>query len=340
MIACYGEALVDLFVSPYSVGSLRTNAQACLGGSVFNFCLAAQRQGLPSVYLNALSVDSFGRQFDQILRKEGVRMDAQACPEPTSIAVIELDAQGKATYAFHRKGVADTARSAEEVTTHWPQGATSLHTGCLMLMPDAWSNTQQIMAHAAGQGCVLSVDANLRLAVASNHSAYLASVKAACAAAHVVKLSDDDLLALGALATADVQDHNAAVRAARLFLNDASATHLVALTLGERGAWLLTRESSIFQAPPAGGVVKDTVGAGDSFAAALLAYLNAKAALTVAQLEAGVPLTVLQAALGHAVSAAALCVQRVGCDPATWAESEAQHLKLAATHDEEKSSAH
>ncbi|MBS7806107.1 PfkB family carbohydrate kinase [Variovorax sp. PCZ-1] len=321
MIACYGEALVDLFVSPYSRDSLRTDSQACLGGSVFNFCLAAQRQGMNSLYLNALSTDSFGRQFAHLLQTEGVLIDAEACPEPTSIAVIQLDTQGKATYAFHRIGIADTARSAAKIIANWRSEVTSLHTGCLMLMPDTWLQTQQIVAHATQGGCVVSVDANLRPAVVADHPAYVACVQAACAAAHVVKVSDDDLVTLGMLAPADMSDMHAVVRAAREMLSDASTTRLVALTLGERGAWLLTQEHSVFEAAPSGVIVKDTVGAGDSFAAALLAHLQSQEMLTVARLEQGLAVEVLHAALLHAVAAAALCVQRTGCDPATWKET-------------------
>lgn len=322
MIACYGEALVDLFVSPYSRGSLRTDSQACLGGSVFNFCLAARRQGLESLYLNALSVDGFGRQFDDLLRAEGVMIDAQACAEPTSMAVIELDAHGKATYAFHRSAVADTARAATDIVANWRTAVTALHTGCLMLVPSSWPQTQQIMAHAAQQGCVVSVDANLRPAVEKDAAAYAGCVRQACAAAHVVKVSDDDLVALGLLAAADLSETDAAVQAARGLFNEASQTHLVALTIGERGAWLLTRDGSLYQPAPSGVVVKDTVGAGDSFAAALLAHLHSQALLSVKALRQGLKQEALQSTLRHAVAAAAICVQRTGCDPASWDEAE------------------
>jgi fructokinase len=322
MIACYGEALVDLIVSPYSQVELRSDSLACLGGSVFNFCLAAQRQGLQALYLNALSGDIFGQQFVQVLQKEGVKLDAAPCREPTSIAVVQLDAQGKASYSFHREAVADIARSATEIIANWCPQVTALHTGCLMLTPAAWPQTQQIMAHAARQGCVISVDANMRLAVCSDAQAYATCVLRACAMAHVVKVSDDDLLALRMLEASQLGDMQAAVRAARQLLHQSSQTQLVALTLGERGAWLLTREHQLFQNAPQGIEVADTVGAGDSFAAAMLAYLDTKEWLDTAQMQKGLPADTLKSALSHAVAAAAVCVQRVGCDPASWDEAE------------------
>jgi fructokinase len=321
MIACYGEALIDLIVSPYSRVELRTNSQACLGGSVFNFCLAVQRQGMQALYLNALSGDLFGLQFAKVLSKEGVKLDSVGSPAPTSIAVVQLDEAGKATYVFHRSGVADTARSAHEIIANWPAQVSVLHTGCLMLLPDAQQQTDRILAHASTSGCVLSVDANLRMALTTDIAAYVAGVVRACAMAHVVKVSEDDLVALGWLPASEAGSVQACIRAAQGMFNASSKTGLVALTLGARGACLLTREACLEQAVAHGVVVADTVGAGDHFAAALLAYLASRAVLNVASLQSGLPTELLRDALAHASAAAAISVQRVGSDPAGWDET-------------------
>ena len=320
MIACYGEALVDLIVSPYSLEELRADSQACLGGSVFNFCISAQRQGLNAVYLNALSSDSFGRQFAQIFQTEGVQLDAPAPrPELTSIAVVQLDAAGKASYAFHRIGVADTSREATEIIESWPAEIHALHTGCLMLVPKQWAQTRALLAHAKAQGCLISVDANLRPTVCADVLSYRESVIAACAMAHVVKVSDDDVVALGLLH--ETHSTQEAIDTARKLLERSSQTQLVALSFGAQGACLLTHGAQVYLATPPNLKVQDTVGAGDSFMAALLAFLNSEQLLTPSALAAGLAQTQLEAALNHAVAAASICVQRVGCDPATWDET-------------------
>jgi fructokinase len=298
MIASYGEALVDLFVRPFASGALQADARACLGGSVFNFCLAAQRQGLHGRYLNALSTDHFGQQFAQLLKAEGALLDAPRCTEPTSIAVIELDEQGKANYAFHRNGVADTARSAMDIIATWSTETALLHTGCLMLTPPAWPETAQILAHARQAGCLVSVDANLRLAVASERL-----------------------------------NEKAAVAAARQWFAQSETVAMVALTMGERGAWLLTREAEFHQSAGENIQVADTVGAGDTFIAALLAQLGSQAGLSMTAARTGWAGMDLAAALRHAVVAAEICVSRVGCNPPTWAQT------LARLHSQEKASA-
>jgi fructokinase len=329
MIACYGEALVDFIVSPYSQDQLRANSEACLGGSVFNFCLALQRQGVQALYLNALSSDVFGRQFARVLSAEGVKLDAAACAAPTSVAVVQLDVQGKASYAFHRIGIADTARCATEMVANWHPQVQTLHTGCLMLTPDAWTSTRKIMAHAAALGCVISVDANMRPSVCPDIDAYRPLVLQACAMAQIVKVSDDDLVALGWLNAADLQQMQACVHAAQRFFQPSAQTRVVALTLGARGACLLSQEQYIQQAAPQGIQVMDTVGAGDHFAAAFLAYLQRQGALKRDEL-AGASRPLFQAALAHAVSAATISVQRVGSDPASWAETTQQLEQVSA----------
>jgi fructokinase len=299
---------------------MQTAARACLGGSVFNFCLASARQGLPTTYLNALSQDSFGQQFARLLQAEGVYL-AHHTPvaEPTSMAVIELDAQGKANYAFHRTQVADTALVPGQVIAQMPAQTQLLHTGCLMLVPSAWPQTRAILAAARERGYLISVDANLRLSVCADLPAYRAAVTQACAMADIIKVSDDDLLACGWVQESQMADPAQLMHAAASLLSE--RTRAVALTLGARGACWIDHSAQWHCPAPAGIIVKDTVGAGDSFMAALLAWLDRHALLTASAWRSAVSPQDAQQALRHAVAAAAVCVQREGCDPATWQET-------------------
>ncbi len=317
MLTCFGEALIDLIVSPYSPASMRTDSQACLGGSVFNFCIAASRQGLATTYLNPLSHDSFGQQYRALLQIEKVQL-ASPTPSslPTSIAVVQLDVQGKASYAFHREAVADRDISAAQAIAALPANTAVLHTGCLMLVPHDWPKTRALIEAAHAQGACITVDANLRTVVCHDVAPYRASVLAACAMAHIVKVSDDDLKDLG-LMDKTATDPVAASRS----LLQSNTTQLVALTLGAAGAWLVTRQQAVFQASPTGLEVADTVGAGDSFFAALLAHLQRSNVLSPVALQGNLSAAVLQAALAHAVTAAGINVTRVGCNPATWDET-------------------
>jgi fructokinase len=316
MLVCYGEALVDLIVSAYQHGAMTSPAQACLGGSVFNCCIAAARQGLPTSYLNPLSCDAFGQQFAQLLQRENVHLASTPSALPTAMAVVQLDASGKASYSFHREAVADRDITAADAIARLPASARWLHTGCLMLVPQDWPRTRELLRAARAKGLRISVDANLRLSVGAELSAYRAAVLEACRMADVVKVSDDDLIALGL--------DGAPAQAARSLLGEHTA--FVALTLGAQGAVLMSREQDVSCPAPPGIAVVDTVGAGDSFMAALLAWCIHEANWPKdLVLNAGQ----MQQALEHAVHAASLCVAKQGCDPASWQETVDHVLRRA-----------
>jgi fructokinase len=130
MIAALGEALVDLIQQPDG------NFKPCLGGSVFNFCIGAARQGLDTAYLNPLSQDRFGQQFVTQLDKNKVELRAGYTSQlPTALAVVSLDGEGKPTYAFHHGPVADRDIDLQKVINSLPNNISLLHTGGLALIP-------------------------------------------------------------------------------------------------------------------------------------------------------------------------------------------------------------
>ena len=324
LIACYGEALVDVILQPYAQeNSLSNAAMACLGGSVFNFALASARQGVATAYLNPLSADAFGRQFHAILQSEGVALPLaelaeQACMQPTSLAMVQLQHDAKASYIFHRESVADRSASAAQTIAAIPPETTLLHTGCLTLVPQDWPITAQILRHASAQGICISIDANLRPAVCPDIDRYRAAVLQALGKAHIAKVSDDDLTALGL----DARDPLLAAQR----LMQSNQIELLALTLGAQGAWLLSRTAQARALPSPNLRVVDTVGAGDCFYAGLLAWLARQGLLTKAALT-GLSRDILEIAVAHASAAASINVERSGCNPATWSETIAFGLK-------------
>lgn len=305
-----GEALVDLVEE--AGGALRPHA----GGAVYNLTRALSLQGAPTLYLNALSGDRFGRLLARGLADAGVQL-AQPWPvgEPTSLALVALDADGKPAYSFYREGVADRVGDAATLTvaTRHHETLRLACTGCLALLPEDEGRYLRWLRDCRERGLLIAVDANLRPAVARGDQAYRDNVRAALALADIVKVSDDDL----ALLLPDVPDPLEA--AASLFAP--GSTRLVALTRGAEGAVLLARdgrrvglrETSTLQ-------VVDTVGAGDCFFAGLLADLLEQPA-QAAPLALDAPS--LQRALARAVASASLCVQRAGCAPPDAAQVQA-----------------
>lgn len=312
MFAAVGEALVDL------IEHADGRYEPCLGGSVCNFTRAMALQGRAIRYLNPLSTDTFGDRFMARLRADGVNLGAGdgRSTWPTSLAVVSLGEEGVPHYVFHREHVADRDGSAAALIARLPERTELIHTGGLALMPADWPKVRQVLDAARSRGAVVSVDANLRPVVVGRDTAQLAAyrkaVEAAIAEAEIVKLSDEDVTALGW----DVGDLEGVARR----LLEQPRLRLIAFTLGAEGAMLVTRNALVRRPVPSGVTVVDTVGAGDCFQAGLLAWLDQAGRLRPDALESLTP-EELDAALNHAMTAAAINVQRQGCQPPTWDET-------------------
>ena len=343
-VATAGEALIDLVDNGEGLFT------PAIGGAVLNVARALARQGIGSAYLNPLSSDRFGRMIRAALQADGVQPgSARPVREPTSLAVVSLDAAGHPDYAFYRSGVADRAIDANTLVARCEEldAIEVVCTGALALAPEdsdiylAWLRAQK----KAGRFVV--VDANLRPAAMPDLAAYRTNVLAALALADLVKVSDEDLVHLG-IAGADPLEQ-------ALHLLETSSPQLMALTLGREGAFLIlpgssspTRSKAIDihrGRDPAALAVVDTIGAGDSFLAGLLASMivdrdahastgdgGPVAATHVPSLAAAIAVRAPQRAthwLSHALASASHCVERKGCQPPSWEEAQARTHRIA-----------
>ena len=326
--AIAGEALIDLIRRPDG------SYLPCLGGALYNLCRALARQGVGTQYLNPLSRDRFGRELAAQLVADGVVL---AQPEPvqqvTSLAVVNLDAHGHPDYAFYREGVADRAVSAAGLGDSCAAlpALQLVCTGALALdARDTAIYLPWLAAQRAAGRCVV-VDANLRPSVMPDLAAYRTTVQAALAHAHIIKASDEDLEHLA------VSGVDALARAQHLLAVNPQA-HLLALTLGAEGAWLLHRNGVQRFAKEAQPLpVVDTVGAGDSFLAGLLAHLlrqlQAAGGASFVRFVEALAADACQQALRHALASASLCVMEQGCVPPGWEAARAWSQQHPAAQD-------
>ncbi len=297
-ILILGEALMDCLAQPD--GSLLP----LMGGSPYNLARAAARQGAQVGYLPPFSSDSFGQRLKAQALADGVRPQSPDSPCPTSLAVVTLQG-GQPSYGFYREGIADRDHAPDDLIAllrQHPPGV--LHTGSLMLLPPEHEKTLAVLRAARDLGWRISVDTNLRPAMARDLPAYRAAVMQAVELADWVKASDEDLAALG-LGEATLA-HAEHLRQA--FARPANRH--VAFTFGAAGAslWVNGRQAS---APAPAVQVVDTVGAGDTFWGTCLAEWAGDGSLA----EAHVART-----LARAMRAAAINCGRKGCQPPTGEE--------------------
>lgn len=287
----------------------------CEGGAVYNLTRALGLQGVGTLYLNPLSADRFGQVLSTGLQRAHVTLaHPMGVPHPTSLAVVGLDEAGKASYSFYRDGVADRQVSASGLNSACEavQHLQVVATGCLALVPDDSVHYLPWLQAQRSAGKLVVVDANLRPAIVPDMAAYRQSVMAALRQAHVIKVSDDDLVTLGYGGTDPVS-------AARRLLSDTSA-HTLALTLGAQGATLMTRHGQLWHAAETTPVtVVDTVGAGDCFLAGMLVALLERPLALRTMLNNGKALAEpdVHHVLQTAVASASLCVAQTGCTPPT-----------------------
>lgn len=317
-VATAGEALIDL------IAGADGRFEPCLGGAVYNLTRALARQGIDTLYLNPLSKDRFGRQLAAALLQDGVHLAApQPVQQVTSLAVVNVDAQGHPDYAFYREGVADRATHAAALTEacSLAEGLSLVCTGALALSPEDGETYLPWLAGQRQAGRTVVIDANLRPSVMPNLDLYRRHVLTALQYADVIKASDEDLACLS------LPGANALEQARHLL--QASRAGVLALTRGSEGAALLTRHGQLFQARETVPLaVVDTVGAGDCFLAGLVVTLLQRG-LPADWGKAAVAQSIAQDLLSSAIASASLCVMQRGCVPPTRAEVVARMASTA-----------
>lgn len=301
MILCCGEALIDMLPRQSAEG------EACFapypGGAVFNTAVALGRLGAPVAFFSGVSTDFMGEILVGALAAARVETRHLARSDrPTTLAFVTL-AEGQARYVFHDEGTAGRQLDVGQLPV-LPAGVEALFFGGISLVREpAAASYEALQARAAGER-VTMLDPNIRPGfIGDREAAYRTRLGRMLARADIVKFSDEDLRWLAG--------DGDSVALARGIL--ALGPKLVFVTEGAAGARAITATRERFCAAPPVSVV-DTVGAGDTFNAGVLAALHGAGALGKAAL-ADPPEAVLDAALGLGVRAAAVTVGRAGANP-------------------------
>ncbi|MBL8562031.1 MAG: carbohydrate kinase [Gemmobacter sp.] len=301
MILSCGEALIDMLPRESTAG------EACFapyaGGAVFNTAIALGRLGAPSAFFSGVSTDMLGEILAETLEASKVDTSLMArSGRPTTVAFVKL-VNGQATYAFYDEGTAGRMLSVDQLPA-LPADVEALFFGGISLVNDPAASTYEALQAREAPARVTMIDPNIRPGfIAGKEAEYRARIERMIARADLVKLSDEDLHWL--MGAGDLS------ALARDIL--AKGPKVMFITEGAAGARAVTATQDRFVAATK-VTVADTVGAGDTFNAGVLAALHEAGALSKAGVAA-LPDAVLDAALSLGTRSAAVTVSRAGANP-------------------------
>jgi fructokinase len=301
MIAVIGENIVDLLMQ--KDGSFTAH----LGGSPFNLAIGLGKLDTACAYLNPLSQDRFGHLFANYLQTHYVMHNSEHRSHlPSSIALVSIDQLGHPHYSIYRQGVADRDFNSEQLFAAMPAETRILHTGSLALEPQDLPKLMDIIHKARAKNIKISIDINVRSQFVSDQQAYLNGLLNLIPLCDYLKASNEDLAELYPQLT-----HEDAVNKVLAIMDNG----LLAYTLGDKGAQIITHAQRVTATVVPPSILGDTVGAGDTFYAALLAYIYEHSLDQIAPQH--ISSKHLETMLQHATTAASINVSRIGCVPPT-----------------------
>jgi fructokinase len=301
VVTVIGEALIDLV----PVGA-PDRYQARPGGSPFNVAIGLARLGHRTALMARLADNAFGRLLREHAAAEGIDLScAPHAKEPTTLAIVSMDAHAQASYDFYHQGTSDWQWSAAE-TSRLPAETAVLHIGsAASWTPPGDLHIQAAASRLRADGNVLiSYDPNVRPALLEDPIRARTLIERTVATTHLVKASREDIDWL--------YPHTSVDQVAARWLGLGAL--MVIVTDGARGAHLMRAGSPALHRPGRQVAVADTVGAGDAFTAGMLGALI-RAGLHTPGLLKSSPADALAAALDEAILVSAMTCERIGADP-------------------------
>ncbi|MEK8030357.1 carbohydrate kinase [Ideonella sp. DXS29W] len=300
MFVVCGEALFDVFAAGDTPAGLSLDGR--IGGSPFNVAMGLARLAQPVAFFGGISNGFLGARLMRALEDEGIGTQlVQRREAPTTLSLVGVDARGVPSYSFYGEGAADRDVPLAAAMAV-PERVSAIHFGSYAMVVEPVAATQRALAERLHHHSVVAYDPNVRLNVEPDLNRWRDTLDWMSARTHLLKVSEEDLALLyPGEAHADL--------AARW---RAAGVAAVVVTLGGEGARAYLRDGELPIAPVPTQVV-DTVGAGDTFQAAMLTALAERQALSTDALRA-LSREAWADVLGFAARAAAITCSRRGAD--------------------------
>jgi fructokinase len=299
VLTVIGETLIDEVVSDTAPSRVH------VGGSPMNVAVGLARLGHPAQFIGRYGDDDYGRLIRSYLSDNSVLFPIGPDAKPTSVATARLDPAGGAAYQFELIWELPGLLERREALL---QGTTLLHVGSIATMLAPGADDVLALVESAHPLATISYDPNCRPSIIADRGFARRQAERFVALSDIVKASDEDLEWL--------YPNRPALESAREWL--ALGPSVMVVTRGSKGPWGICAAGNTEVSAPVTSVM-DTVGAGDSFMAALLGALvdlEFDGAHRRSELRR-ITTEQLTGVLAYAARAAAVTVSRAGANPPT-----------------------
>jgi len=196
VVACFGEALIDLLArEPPEIAAPRQFTEYA-GGAPANVAVAVARLGGRARFIGMLGEDLFGDRLLAQMQRAGVDVGCvrRTAEAKTALAFVSLDARGERSFSFYRPPAADLLFREEHFEARCLEDAAVLHVCSNTLTePAIAAATLAGMRRARALGAMVSMDLNLRPSLWPRGVDPLPRVWEALLDADLVKLSGSEL---------------------------------------------------------------------------------------------------------------------------------------------------
>ncbi|MGV0878318.1 carbohydrate kinase [Martelella sp. FLE1502] len=300
MILCCGEALIDMLPRETTKGEPAFSPYA--GGAVCNTAVALARLGRPTGFFSGLSSDLMGDIIREKLDASNVDHSYVATSDrPTTLAFVKL-VNGAASYAFYDENTAGRMITEADLP-EIGDDCSAMHFGAISLIPEPCGSTYEALLMREAENRVISLDPNIRTSFITDPDKHRARIERMAAKADILKFSDEDLDWFGLEGSLDDKARHWITAGASLVVVTRGGDSTIAYTATEK-----------VEVPSEKVEVVDTVGAGDTFDAGILASLDLAGLLTKDKVKT-LSADAIRDALALGAKAAAVTVSRAGANP-------------------------
>ncbi len=264
-VTALGEILIDFTYSGKSENG-NTLFEHNPGGAPANLLAVVQRMGGNSAFIGKAGNDMHGLFLKDTLDEIGISTEGFIIDDNyfTTLAFVNLSPTGERSFSFARKPGADTMLTSDEVRKETIENSKVFHIGSLSLTDEPCkSATFTALECAKKSGCIISYDPNYRDKLWDSEERAIKEMRSVLSYVDIIKVSDEETRLL-----TDEQDPE---KAAKILLD--KGISCVIVTLGSNGAYIATKDASVYSSGEKVKVV-DTTGAGDSFMGAFLSKLT------------------------------------------------------------------